>query len=193
MIKASRLALLLALCAAPVCAAPARHVLAPAGNSLTFNFTQEGADTQGSFDKFSVDFNYDAQNLAASTLEVTVQIESVATGYEDRDAEIRGAQIFAAKQFPLATYRATSLVQGAKGIEAVGKLTLRDVTRDLRIPLAIRPVTVGGVRGLELTGNTRVNRLDYGVGQGDWSSTEAIGNEVRIQWKVQLVPAPAAK
>jgi polyisoprenoid-binding protein YceI len=84
-------------------------------------------------------------------------------------------------------------VQGPRGIEAVGKLTLRDVTRDLRIPLAIRPVILAGVQGLELTGHTRVNRLDYGVGQGDWSSTEAIGNEVRIQWKVQLVPAPAAR
>lgn len=193
MIRLRFVALLLALCAAPALAAPTRYVLAPAGSSLTFTFVQEGADTQGSFQDFTVRFPYDAQDLAASSLEVQVKMASVSTGYADRDEEVRGAQIFDVKTFPLAVYRATSLVKGSKGIEAVGRLTMRDVTRDLRIPLVIRPVTVGGVHGLELSGSTRVNRLDYGVGRGDWQSTDAIGNEVRIQWKVQLVPEPAAK
>ena len=55
------------------------------------------------------------------------------------------------------------------GLEAVGKLTLRGVTHDLRLPLTIKPTA----DGLELSAKTAIKRLDYGVGQGDWKSTEA--------------------
>jgi polyisoprenoid-binding protein YceI len=43
--------------------------------------------------------------------------------------------------------------------------------------------------GLELSGATSIKRLDYGVGQGDWQSTEGVADEVEIQYKVALVKA----
>jgi polyisoprenoid-binding protein YceI len=67
----------------------------------------------------------------------------------------------------------------------VGKLTLRGVTRELRVPLTIRKVGAG----LEISGEVTVRRLDYGVGQGEWKSTEWVGNDVKLQYKVPLVPA----
>ena len=71
------------------------------------------------------------------------------------------------------------------GLEAVGKLTLRGVTRELRIPVTLRPIA----DGLELSGETRIRRLDYGVGQGDWQATDWVGNDVRLQYKVKLAKA----
>lgn len=168
-----------------------RYTLAPAGNSLAFTFVQEGSDIEGSFKKFSVAFAYDPANLAASSLDVKVQIASIFTNYDDRDEEIRGPEIFDTATFPLGEYHAKSLAKGAKGIEAVGKLTVRGVTHDLRIPLIIKPITVADKPALEVTGNTTVKRLDYGVGQGQWQKTDAVGDEIKLQWKVQLVPAPA--
>ena len=41
----------------------------------------------------------------------------------------------------------------------------------------------------ELSGATAIKRLDYGVGQGDWKSTEGVADEVKIQYKVALVKA----
>jgi polyisoprenoid-binding protein YceI len=71
----------------------------------------------------------------------------------------------------------------AGGIEAVGKLTLRGVSKDLRLPLTLKPTATG----LELSGQTAIKRLDYGVGQGEWQSTESVGDEVKIRYKVALV------
>ncbi len=67
----------------------------------------------------------------------------------------------------------------------MGKLTLRGVTHDLRLPLKI----VKTATGLELSGETAIKRLDYGVGQGDWKATDGVGDEVKIQYKVALVKA----
>ena len=66
-----------------------------------------------------------------------------------------------------ASFVATSLVQGHASLEAPGKLTIRGVTRDLRLPLTIRPAG----DGLELSGSTSFKRLDFGIGAG-WAERE---------------------
>jgi polyisoprenoid-binding protein YceI len=180
--------LLVAAAAAPAADA-ARYKLASGANELAFTFVQEGSETHASFKQFSVDLAYDEKNLAASSLDVKVQATSVFTDYEDRDAEIRGADLLSVAKYPVIEFKAASFARGATGIEAVGKLTVRDKSRDLRVPLVIKPATVGGRPGLEMTGSVQVNRLDYGVGQGEWTATDSVKNEIKLSWKVQLVPA----
>ena len=41
-----------------------------------------------------------------------------------------------------------------------------------------------------LTGKTTIHRLDFGVGQGDWKSTEWVGTDVTVSYNVRLVAAP---
>ena len=164
-----------------------RYVQAPAGSSLTFTFVQEGAASQGSFKQFTTELHYDEKSPATGSLNVKVQVGSVDTQDKDRNEIITGADLFDAQKFPTAQYAATSFAKRADGgLDAVGKLTLRGVTKDLRLPLKITRTAAG----LELTGEAAIKRLDYGVGQGDWKSTESVGDEVKIQYKVSLVKAP---
>ena len=146
---------------------------------------QAGAETEGSFGKFSTELAYDENDLAASTLKVTVQIASLATQDKDRDAELAGANLLDAGKFPTAQFTASSLAKRGNGLEAVGKLTLHGVTRELRLPLTIRKTA----NGVEISGETTIRRLDYGVGQGDWKSTEWVGDDVTLQYKVPLTRA----
>jgi polyisoprenoid-binding protein YceI len=184
----SALALLLA---APALAADtpvsaARYSQAAAGNSLTFTFTQLNAASGGQFRKFTTELVYDAQNLAGSSLNVKVDIASLDTQDGERDSALQGAELLNAAAIPGATYVATTLARTPSGgLEAVGKLTLRGVSKDLRLPLTLKPTATG----LELSGQTAIKRLDYGVGQGEWQSTESVGDEVKIQYKVALVRA----
>lgn len=168
--------------------APARYVQAAAGNSLGFTFTQLGAASTGQFKKFTTTLVYDEKNLAASSLDVKVDVTSLDTQDSERDGALAGAELFDAAKFPSATFVAKSLARNAKGgLEAVGKLTIRGVSRDLRLPLTLKPVG----NGLELSGQTSIKRLDFGVGQGEWKSTESVGDEVRVQYQVALVRAPS--
>jgi polyisoprenoid-binding protein YceI len=160
-------------------AAP-KFVQAPAGSSLVFGFDQAGAASEGSFRRFSTTFTYDEKNLAASSLAVTVQTASLDTQDADRDMTLKSADLLATDKFPTATYTARSLEKSAGGVQAVGQLTLRGVTKDLRIPLAIRPTAAG----LELSGSTTIKRLDYGVGQNEWAATGQVANEVTIDLNV---------
>lgn len=161
------------------------HYTQAAGSSLGFTFEQAGAQSNGSFKQFATTFDYDPGNLAASRLDVTVQMASLDTQDKDRDATLASADMFDTQQHPTATYSATSLAKGANGIEAVGRLTLRGVTKALRVPLTIRPAG----DGLELSGSVTIKRLDFGVGQGEWKSTEWVGDAVKVTYKVRLEKA----
>jgi polyisoprenoid-binding protein YceI len=162
----------------------ARFAQAPGTGSLTFSFMQAGAENHGSFKQFATELIYDAGNPTAGSLEVTVQTASLETQDKDRNDTLAGADLFDVKKYPSARYVANTFAKRADGqLEAVGKLTLRGVTKDLRVPLNLR--TVGS--GYELSGELTIRRLDYGVGQGEWQSTEWVGDEVRLQYKVPLV------
>jgi polyisoprenoid-binding protein YceI len=161
------------------------YVQAPAGSRLTFSFMQAGAENQGEFRQFATELAYDEKNLAASSLKVTVQTGSFDTQDKDRNDTLASAELLDPKKFPTAQFTASSLSKGAKGIEAVGKLTLHGVTKDLRLPLAIKTTATGA----ELSGEVTIKRLEYGIGQGDWKTTEWVGDEVKLQYKVALIKA----
>jgi polyisoprenoid-binding protein YceI len=169
----------------PAAALP-RYVQGPA-SSLTFTFVQEGAASKGSFKQFATELRYDEKSQAPGSLSVKVQTGSVDTQDKDRDEMVTGPDLFDAQKYPTAQYVANSFAKRADGgIEAVGKLTLRGVTKDLRLPLTINRTAAG----LELSGEAAIKRLDYGVGQGDWQSTESVGDEVKLRYKVSLTKAP---
>lgn len=171
--------------AAAATAGVPHYVQAPAGSSLTFSFVQAGAENQGAFKQFATELHYDEKNLAASSLKVTVQTASFDTQDKDRNDTLAGADLLDPKKFPTAQFVSTSLVKGAKGVEAVGKLTLHGVTKDLRLPLDVHPTTTG----VEISGATAIKRLEYGIGQGDWKTTEWVGDEIKVQYKVALTKA----
>jgi len=172
--------------AAPTPESTARYTQAATGNSLGFAFMQADALNEGTFRQFSTELTYDEKNLAASTLKVTVQVGSLDTGDQERDDTLKTPELLDTAKYPTAQYLASSLAKGAGGkLEAVGKLTLRGVTRELRLPLTLKPTAAG----LELTGETTIRRLDYEVGQGDWKSTEWVGNDIKLKYQVALTRA----
>jgi polyisoprenoid-binding protein YceI len=63
-----------------------------------------------------------------------------------------------------------------------GKLTLRNVTRDVPITFTF---DAKGSQAL-LKGSAALKRLDFGVGQGEWKDTSSVGNEVSVQFALTL-------
>ena len=167
-------------------AAATHYVLDPAKSSLEFTFVQAGAQNKGRFTRFQVAFEFAAESLAASRLDVTVDINSVDSGDEERDETLRGGDLFAVAKFPQAHFAASQINRAASGYEAVGKLTIRGVTHDARVPFAFRTATENGVAVGYMTGKTSVRRLDYGVGQGDWRATDQVGNDVGVSFALRL-------
>ena len=114
-------------------------------------------------------------------------MSSTDTGDQERDDTLKGADLFAVAKFPQAHFAAGQINRTASGYEAVGKLTIRGVTRDARVPFSFRTATENGAAVGYMSGKTSVRRLDYGVGQGDWKATDQVGNEVAVSFALRLI------
>jgi len=168
-------------------AAPTHYTLDAAHSTLSFQFVQADAKNDGKFARFPVSLDFAADNPATGKLDVTVDLNSVNTGDRERDDTLRGPDLFDVAKFPQAHFVSTQISRTATGFDAIGKLTLRGVTRDVHIPFTFRTADEQGKPVGYLAGKTLIKRLDFGVGQGDWKSTEWVGADVTVSYSIRLL------
>jgi polyisoprenoid-binding protein YceI len=116
-------------------------------------------------------------------------VTSLDTGDKDRDDTLRSADLFAVAKFPQAHFSAAQILKTVAGFEAQGKLTIRGVTRDQRVPFTFRTATEQGAAVGYMSGKVTIRRLDFGVGQGEWQATDQVGNEVTVSFALRLSAA----
>jgi polyisoprenoid-binding protein YceI len=155
--------------------------------SLQFTAVQAGATFTGAFDRFQVRFDFDAAQPAGGRLDVTVATPSIATRDPERDEILRSRDFFWTEKFPEATFHASRFERDGVGWRASGELTIRGETRPTAVHFELAP----GDRILGMKGSARLHRLEFGLGQGEWSSTEWVGDEVGVKFDLRLKPAPA--
>jgi polyisoprenoid-binding protein YceI len=171
-------------------AAPVTHyTLDQTKSTLEFQFVQAGAQNKGKLSRLAVTLDISADNPAASKLDVVVETGSLDTGDKERDDTLKGADLMAVAKFPQARFTSTQITKTASGYDAAGKLTLRGVSRDIHVPFSFRTADEQGKPAGYLLGKTTIKRLDFGVGQGDWKSTEQVGNDVAVSYSLRLVPS----
>lgn len=164
--------------------AATQWTMQPGQSQLTFVATQAGAKFEGRFEKFEADIAFDPQSLAGARFDVRVDLRSVNTQDSERDSIIKGPDMFDVARWPTARYVADNFTaKGGGKFSAEGKLTLRDVTRVVPIEFTFEKENGGAW----LKGSATLNRLDFGVGQGEWKDTESVGNEVAVRFSLRLM------
>lgn len=156
-----------------------------AGSELRFRATQAGAEFEGRFARFSASIVFDEGDLAGSRFDVEIATASVETKDADRDSVLKDSDFFDAGKYPQARFVATKFRRVASGFVADGQLTLRGVTRP--VPVSFTFTRASG--SATLAGTALLRRLDFGVGQGEWRSTDSVGNEVKVLFTLRLSPA----
>lgn len=169
--------------AAMLALAASQWSMQPKESKLTFVGEQAGAQFEGGFDKFTADIRFDPKDLPASRFDVKIDTASVNTQDGERDDTIKSADLFDVKRFPAAHYVADKFTsKGGDKYSATGKLTLRNVTKD--VPIEFTFDNKDG--GAWLKGTAKIKRLDFGVGQGEWKDTSTVGNDVQVRFALRL-------
>jgi polyisoprenoid-binding protein YceI len=151
---------------------------------LEFTGVQAGAEFKGVFHKFTATVEFAPDALTGSHIDVQIDMNSVDSTDKDRDTTIRGKDVFDVAHMPAAHYVTKTISKTAAGFNAIGSLTLHGVTKD--VPIDFQFTSMAG--GAKLAGSAKLNRLDFGVGQGDWKSTEWVADAVKISFSLVLKP-----
>ncbi len=158
-------------------AAPPTWTVDKAASSLRFTSSMAGESFTGAFRRWDADIRFDPANLAASSVTATIDVASAATGNPDRDQALPTDTFLDAPAYPRATFvarRFTAL--GGGRYQADGVLTLRGVSKPLSLPFTL--VIQGGQA--KMTSQVAINRLAFGVGQGEWKAVTTIPAAVTV-------------
>lgn len=161
--------------------------VAPGGRlGFTARWNSEGIE--GRFERWQSAIRFSPDDLARSSIRVTVDLSSVDTGDGQRDDSLRGADFFDTGSHPKAVFTARDIrhLDGDR-YEARGTLGLRGATKPARIGFTLH---IDGNRA-RVAGTARIDRTVFGVGQGEWAATDAIAAAVDIAFSFSATrPAP---
>jgi polyisoprenoid-binding protein YceI len=126
-----------------------------------------------------------------SSVTAEIDLSSIDTGSEQRDAHIRSADFFEVETYPTMTYRSTGVRRHGNDYILDGELTLKGVTKEVPLTLELNgfgPDAYGGTRaGFTATGE--INRRDFGVNFAAVMETggAVVSDKVTIHLEIEAV------
>jgi len=136
-------------------------------SSVNFNIKHMGISfVQGKFDKFDGKVSTAGNNLEKGAFDFIVYPATINTGVEKRDKHLMSADFFDADKYAVIRFEGFTATKGKDNTYTIkGKLTIKDVTKEISVP-----ATFGGVaknqQGKEVLGlqsKFTINRLDYNI------------------------------
>jgi len=149
-------------------------------------------NVRGSFSNMDGVINFDPANPAASSVDVTIDVNSINTGVNDRDNHLRSGDFFDIATYPNITFKSTNVeVTGDDSAKVTGDLTIRDVTKTVVLDvdfLGQGGSPFGDTRaGFEAT--TKIDREAFGLtwNQALEAGGVLVGKDIKIVLDVQGV------
>ena len=121
------------------------------------------AETTGSFKDYEINVASTSEDFNGATVEFTAKVASLSTENEMRDKHLKSDDFFNAEKFPVIKFSG-KLVKSGKDYSLVGKLTLRETTKDVSLPVVYKGTLATAQftkAGFSINGT--INRFDYGL------------------------------
>jgi polyisoprenoid-binding protein YceI len=184
--KTRMLVLAAVLGASSLAMAADTYTIDGAHTSANFAVKHMGLSTvHGRFTDASGTIVLDEKAPENSSVTAVIKAASVNTDNEMRDKDLKSDNFFNAAKYPEIRFQSTSIRKlGGDKYVAVGKLTIRDVTREVEVPFTLaQGQTPKGQQKLGVDAALTVNRFDYHV---SFDSTGLlVGKDVNIELSVE--------
>lgn len=161
--------------------------------TLEFSVRHLGlASVKGTFHGVSGETEIDEQDLTRSRARVVVDVATIDTRDERRDAHLRGADFFDVDRFPTAAFETTRIRHlGGDRYEIEGQLTIRDVTRPVTLQAEASEFIVDpwGNRRSAVSVDGEINRTEWGLtwNQALEAGRLLVGEKVKIHADAEVV------
>lgn len=166
--------------------APGTYTIDPSHSEVGFSVRHAGiAKVRGSFSEFEGTIEV-SENKTDSKADVTVQLASVDTRSEQRDAHLRSADFFDVENRPTMTFATTGVrIEDEEEFVLTGELSLNGVTKPIEIEAEFAGAATDpyGQQRVGFSGTTVLNRKDFDL---TWNAALETGG-VLVSDKVTIV------
>lgn len=147
---------------------------------------------RGGFENVSGSFEV-AEDVTASTVEVTIETGTISSGTSDRDAHLKSPDFLDVEAYPTIRFAGTGVEPAGENWKLNGDLTIKDVTRPVSLDLEFLGVVADpwGNDRLAFTASTQLVRDDWGL---TWNVAlegggVLVSKKVSLDIEVQALPA----
>ena len=133
-------------------------------SSVQFRIKNFGFNVTGTFTGLQGVIRFDPNNLAACHFEVSIDAKTINTGIDMRDKHLRKTEYFDVENYPQIKFSSVKISPSTKSgtLFIFGKLTIKNVTKDISFPFTAVPAE----NGYLFKGEFKLNRRDFKVGGG---------------------------
>ncbi len=164
-------------------AAFAQQKLVPAQSSVGFTIKQMGVPLQGQFKQFDANVQFDTAKPEASKIQFTVNTGSATMGSKETDAELPKPTWFNVPAFPQARFESTAVkALGGGKYQVDGKLSIKGQSQNVSVPVTLTQTGATTVAA----GTLPIKRLAFKIGEGDWTDTSMVADDVQVSFKLAL-------
>ena len=173
-------ALALLLASVSLRAAAQCYPVDPPRSRVSFQVQQAGSPFRGAFRRFGGEVCLEQGRVAR--VDVWLEPASVETGLPEIDAALKEKEFFAVAGHPRVGFASKSVEVRGDSQLARGVLEVKGKRREVEVEFRLR--AAGGKPAI--AGSFALDRLDYGIGTGEWSDTRWLGAEVKVEFAATL-------
>jgi polyisoprenoid-binding protein YceI len=148
--------------------------------SVSFEVKQAGAPFRGKFRRFGGEVCL--LEGRATRIDVWLDPATVEAGLAEIDAALKDRDFFAVDRYPRVIYTSHSVETRGRTQLAHGVLEIKGKRLDLDVPFSLQREGDNPI----VSGTLTLNRLEYGIGIGEWSNTKWLSGEVNVQFRATL-------
>jgi polyisoprenoid-binding protein YceI len=165
----------------------------PNHSSAQFSVRHLGVSTvRGAFTKVSGSATYDPSDPSRTTLNASIDANSVDTRVTMRDNDLRSPNFLDVQKYPTITFQSKQVkVASAGQLQITGDLTIHGVTKQVVLDVDGPSAAIKDPWGNQRIGasaSTKINRKDFGVN----GAPGVVGDDISITIDTELIQ-PAAK
>lgn len=162
---------------------PAPAKLLPAPSRIAFVFKQMGVPVEGVFRKFDARIALDPRKPEDGSVALQIDVASASLGIPQTDAELPRPTWFDSDRFPKAEFHSSAIkALGSGRFEVAGRLTIKGSSRDVVVPVEI----MQSYGQSTATGSLTIQRLAFRIGEGEWTDTSMVADDVQVRFKLVL-------
>jgi polyisoprenoid-binding protein YceI len=137
-----------------------------------------GIGTGGSISGLQADIKFNPNDLALSTIESSVETNTLNTDNDSRDEHVKSVDFFDVARYPKITLKSVSFKhKSGANYSGMFNLSIKDKTKPIEIRFTYTEKE--GIQKFE--GSFKINRLDYGIG----GTSLVLSDEVIVSVEVE--------
>ena len=152
----------------------AQPVLNVKSTVVSFKIKNAGLTVNGTLGGFKGEIKFSSEQFKTSTINVSVDANTINTGINSRDNHLKKEDFFDVKNFPLINIKSDFFGKDGQNFKGYFKLTIKGITKDITIPFIFDNNIMKG----EFT----IDRRDFKVG----GNSMVMGDKVTISIQVNF-------